>query len=269
MITVALILLGLCMGSFTNAFVWRVHEKKNFLNDRSECVHCHHKLSAMDLIPIVSWTLLRGKCRYCHQAISPQYPLVEACVASLFVISYVFWPLKLNGYEIAVFALWLAIATGLVALAVYDLRWMILPTKIIYALLILALALAIISILNSGTRFTMTLDYILSFLIGGGIFYLIYILSKGKWIGGGDVRLGFLLGLLAAAPARSFMLIFIASLIGTAISIPLVGMSRLKRSSLIPFGPLLILALFIVQFAGQDIIHWYSQVFLGNLGLLL
>jgi prepilin signal peptidase PulO-like enzyme (type II secretory pathway) len=262
MVIFALIIVGLSLGSFVNAFVWRLHEGKNWINDRSICINCQHELKAQDLAPILSWLWLRGKCRYCHKNISIQYPLIEATVTLLFLSSYELWPDSLRGFEIIIFSLWLLITTGLVALALYDLRYMLLPTKLIYSLLVVAIVMSTIIIYRSSAPLTTSIDLMIGSLIGGGIFYVIYLLSSGKWIGGGDVRLGFLLGLLAATPERSLLLIFLASLIGATLSLILMTFKRLKRTSLIPFGPFLITALFIVQFFGQHLIHWYRGLFI-------
>lgn len=262
MVVGIILIAGLVAGSFVNAFVWRLHEHKDWINGRSECIYCHHPLGVLDLIPVISWLVLKGKCRYCHRAISIQYPIVEMITAVLFVMSYLFWPSTIKGWETAIFTLWLIIATGIVALAIYDLRWMLLPSKIIYSLLVTSSVMALIAILMSNHKLSVFLGYILGSLVGGGFFYVIYQISKGKWIGGGDVRLGFLVGLLAATPARSFLLLFIASLIGAVLTLSLIALKRLKRTSLIPFGPFLITATFIVQLAGQPIIHLYSHLFL-------
>lgn len=264
MVTLALAVLGLAFGSMVNALVWRLHEKRNWVSERSECVHCHHVLGAGDLIPVFSFLFLRGKCRYCHKHISIQYPIVETVVALLFVLSYILWPEAISGAEIAVFALWLLVATGLVALAVYDLRWMQLPTRLIFSLLVLAIVMSLITVIRSDNPLTTALNFGFGSLVGGGIFYLLFIFSKGKWIGGGDVRLGFLLGLLAATPVKSLLLIFVASLLGALLSFILIGFKSMKRHALIPFGPFLVAALFIIQFYGEDIIHWYSRVFLNG-----
>lgn len=257
-----LVILGLALGSFVNAFVWRFHEGKDWINARSMCTKCQRELKARDLVPILSWVWLRGKCRYCHNKISVQYPIIEASVTILFLLSYFYWPTAIQGVEVVVFALWLLITTGLVALALYDLRYMLLPTKLIYTLLGLAVIASSIIIYRSTSPLAVFIEMIAASLIGGGIFYIIYLISGGKWIGGGDVRIGFLLGLLAATPGLSLLLIFIASLIGAAVSLTLMSFKRLKRTSLIPFGPFLITALFIVQLYGQHIVHWYNGLFL-------
>src|SRR5690606_19434383 len=107
-IILALALLGVCFGSFVNAAVWRIKKKKNLWSDRSQCVHCHHKLAAHDLIPIFSWLSLKGKCRYCKKPISKQYPFVEVGVMLFFIGSYLFWPYVLvDATSWLLFALWL------------------------------------------------------------------------------------------------------------------------------------------------------------------
>src|SRR5690606_23636863 len=105
-VILALIVSGLILGSFVNAFVWRLHEKKDWVGGRSECPHCHHKLAPKDLVPVLSWLSLGGKCRYCHKPI-PDSPLVELAVPVLFVLSYIFWPMGYGNESLFVFACWL------------------------------------------------------------------------------------------------------------------------------------------------------------------
>jgi prepilin signal peptidase PulO-like enzyme (type II secretory pathway) len=279
MIIVALVVIGLCLGSFVNALVWRIHEQeqeaakkkpdRDYLRQlsiqrgRSMCPDCRHELAAKDLVPLLSWLALRGKCRYCGKPISWQYPLVEAATALLFVASYVWWPTVASDHAVnnGLLALWLLILTGLLALLVYDLRWLLLPSRLIYRLDILAVIYALIVVVHATRPLTALLNEILAVALGGGIFYLLYQLSGGKWIGGGDVRLGWLLGLLAGTPGRSLLLIFLAAFGGSVLSLPLLAGGRLKRSSVIPFGPLLIAAMVVVQLFGTDILHWYRQLF--------
>ena len=263
MLVLALLVLGLCLGSFVNALVWRLHEKQDWVKGRSKCTKCGHELSTFDLIPVASWLLLGGKCRYCHKKISIQYPIVELVTATIFLLSYLYWPVPISGHVIAVYILWLVVVTGLIALSVYDIRWMILPSKIIYALYPFALIMAAINIFNAANHIGVIIGYVEATIIGGGIFYVLLQVSRGKWIGGGDVRLGFLLGLVAATALKSFLIIFIASLIGSLVSFYFLSSNKLKHNSLIPFGPFLIIATIIVQLAGAGFIHWYTRVFLG------
>ncbi|HSW37397.1 MAG TPA: prepilin peptidase [Candidatus Saccharimonadales bacterium] len=264
MVILILLVLGLCFGSFVNALVWRLREGRDWVRGRSECTHCHHALAAKDLIPVLSWLTLGGKCRYCHQPIDDT-PLVEAGLALLFVLSYIYWPANLHGLEVTVFSLWLVLLIGLMALAVYDLRWMLLPNKIIFPLIAVAIAQALLKVWGANQPGQTLIQLALASLIGGGIFYLVFQFSGGRWIGGGDVKLGFLLGLIVASPVRSLLLIFLASVFGSLVSLPLVLNKRLKTSSQIPFGPFLIIAAIVVQLFGASLVAWYQQKLLLSL----
>lgn len=275
MIIIALVLCGLALGSFVNALVWRLHEQDavkrgkkgsdelSIAKGRSMCPHCRHKLAARDLVPVLSWVALRGKCRYCKKSISPQYPLVELLTAALFVALYIWWPVSFTTAQTVIFVLWLALATGFMALIVYDLRWMLLPDRIVYPLTGLAAVIAAIAALTADNPAMAVLNTILAVAVSGGLFYLLFQISKGKWIGGGDVKLGWLLGLVAATPARSALLIFLAALLGSLVSIPLLLSKRMKRDSVIPFGPFLITAAVLVQLFGHGILSWYQRTFLS------
>lgn len=272
MIIAVLVVLGLCFGSFANALVWRVRQQEtgskskrlSVLNGRSMCPACKHELAAGDLVPVLSWLALRGKCRYCGRPISVQYPLVELVTAAAFVLSYLWWPARLtDSFQIAVFGLWLAILTGLLALLVYDLRWNMLPDRIVFPLTGLAIIQAVIAVISAGSPVKALVNEILAVAVGGGIFYFVFQASKGKWIGGGDVKLGWLLGLVVGTPARAFLLIFLAAATGSLISLPLVAAGRLKRTSTIPFGPFLIAGAFITELFGAAILSWYWRTFIG------
>jgi len=279
MIIAVLVIVGLCLGSFVNALVWRLHEQtaesakkqpdKHYLKrlsvakGRSICPDCKHELATRDLVPVLSWLSLKGKCRYCGRPISMQYPLVELSMAGLFVASYLWWPLSIHGAQTAIFILWLALLTGLLALLVYDLRWQLLPNRLVYPLTVVAMAIAVITVAAAARPAIALLDVILAVIIGGGVFYVLFQVSGGKWIGGGDVRLGGLLGLVAATPARSFLFIFLGALGGSLVSVPFLASGRLKRTSVIPFGPFLIAGIIIVQLFGTDILNWYRQTFIN------
>lgn len=274
MIIAILVVVGVALGSFVNALVWRVHEqeaapakakkdaKLSIVSGRSMCPHCRHELAAIDLIPVFSWLMLRGRCRYCRKPISWQYPVVELATAGLFVTAYLWWPEALHGAQTAIFVLWLVLLTGFMALIVYDFRWLLLPNRILYPLGAVAAAIAVITAATAHRPALAVLNTVLAVLIGGGVFYVLFQVSEGKWIGGGDVKLGWLLGLVAATPARSVLFIFLAALLGTLISLPLLLAKRLKRTSIIPFGPFLIIGLIIVQLFGQTMLDWYQRTFL-------
>jgi prepilin signal peptidase PulO-like enzyme (type II secretory pathway) len=274
-----LVFLGLCSGSFINALVWRLHQKEqlqvkkskasrsklqatdlSILKGRSMCPNCYHQLTAKDLVPILSWLFLKRKCRYCKQPISWQYPFVELGVALLFVLSYIFWPdsLLATRYSLLMFMSWLIILVGLVALVVYDIKWMLLPDKIVFPLIGIALLSLIVQFIL-GRPLNDIYGILWAVAIGGGIFGLIFLASRGKWIGGGDVKLGLLLGIVVAMPEYAFLLLFIASLAATLFSLPLLIAKKLKKNSKVPFGPFLILACIVVVLFGSRMIAAYQS----------
>jgi prepilin signal peptidase PulO-like enzyme (type II secretory pathway) len=280
-----LIIFGIAFGSFINALVWRLHQQElqksarrkhkdgqhtnsklqasnySVLTGRSMCPHCEHQLLVRDLVPIISWLLLKGRCRYCKKSISWQYPLVELATAVLFVVSYIAWPTSLNAshYSLALFVTWLIVLVGLVALVIYDLKWMLLPDKIVVALAIVT-GISLLLQLALGRPLSDLPDILISMVIGGGIFWLLYQISKGKWIGGGDVKLGLLLGFILGKPVYAFLYIFIASVIALLFSLPLLITKKLKPKSKIPFGPFLITAAVIVVLFGAQILDAYKSL---------
>lgn len=267
--SILIFLLGLCLGSFVNALVWRLHQnsktksknKLSIINGRSICVNCKHKLSALDLAPVFSWIFLRGKCRYCKKPISIQYPLIEIITAILFVLSYYFWSYGFKGLSILQFVFWLIILTNLIALALYDLKWYILPTKLIYWTFLFEL-FYLVTRLVIGKDFQLLLGSIIGFVILGGLFYFLFQISQGNWIGGGDIRLGGLLGFLVGGPLAAILLLFGSSLLGTIYALPFLASGKYKGSTKVPFGPFLIISAFIVFFFGAKIISWYKGLFI-------
>lgn len=254
--------LGLCFGSFVNALVWRLHEKKNWVKARSQCSHCGHKLAAKDLIPLVSWLLLRGKCRYCGRPIADS-PLVELAAALIFIASYHFWPADLakTGNLILLIA-WLASSVGLLALLVYDLKWMRLPNNLVYSTALVAVSGQLIYLLGfAPDKLNVAVNWLLSVLVASGIFWLLFMLSNGKWIGYGDVRLGLITGTLLQSPGKSFLMIFLASVLGSLFVLPSLLSGKRGLGTKLPFGPFLIAAAAVCLLFGSSLINWYSNLF--------
>lgn len=289
MIYVVLGVLGLCLGSFVNALVWRIREQEqraksrwnsskkrklspqpsalslddlSILKGRSMCPHCKHALAARDLVPLFSWLSLGGKCRYCKKPIGLQYPVVELLTAVLFVASFIWWPMQFDASGSFNFAIWLVMLTGFMALLVYDLRWLLLPNRIMYPLIAVAALSVLVNITLFNGGVNLLKDTIFSAVIAGGLFYGLFELSKGRWIGGGDVKLGFLIGLLISSPMQAFMVLFLASLIGTLVILPGLAAKKLNTSSKVPFGPFLIAATILVRLFGAAIVTWYRRKFM-------
>jgi prepilin signal peptidase PulO-like enzyme (type II secretory pathway) len=271
MIIVVLVVFGLCFGSFVNALVFRLHEKPraktnkqkaqlSITKGRSMCVHCHHTLAWHDLLPVISWLSLGGKCRYCKKPISWQYPLVELLTAVLFVFSYLYFPYVLSTMYYVLLALWLALVVGFMALLVYDLKWMLLPDKIVFPLQAVAgLYVLLLTVMNKDA--TVVVQALLAVLCSAGLFYALFQVSKGKWIGGGDVKLAVVLGLVLSQPIKALLMLFIASWLGTIAGLPLLLKGKAKTTK-IPFGPFLIIATIVVYLFGSGFIAWYSRQFL-------
>lgn len=258
MILLLLVGLGLTLGSFVNALVWRLHEKRDWVRERSECTHCHHQLATKDLIPVLSWLLLRGRCRYCSKKIHDN-PLTELAVPVLFVISYLAWPLAFEGVGLFQFILWCVFIVGFVALASYDFRWFLLPNKIVFPLIGLGVFQALVVAIWTG-NWKVVLSAAFGALVVGGIFYLLFQVSQGTWIGGGDVKLGIVLGILAGGLLEGFLLLFAASITALVSTLPSIVRGKAGRKSHVPFGPFLILGLIIVVLFGHRIIDWYSEL---------
>lgn len=274
-ITLALFVLGLAGGSFINALVWRLHQQSlpkskrrkgvnlSILNGRSACPNCAHVLAWYDLIPVFSWLWLKGKCRYCHKPIEDN-PLVELILAAVFAGSYIFWPqiVHHNGQWLLL-AAWLSAAVGLLALAVYDLKWMLLPNRIIYPILAIAAAGRIAFIAAFAARpWHALLLWAASIVIASGVFFVLFFISQGKWIGYGDVRLGLVTGTLLADPQKSLAMIFIASFIGTLIIAPSLIKRQKGLASRLPYGPFLIAATAIMVVFGDSLLNWYKSLIL-------
>jgi len=272
-IAIILFVVGLALGSFVNALVWRVHEQSkkkksdkrlSVINGRSMCVHCKHLLAWYDLIPLLSWLWLRGRCRHCKKSISAQYPVVELLAGLVFAGSYLFWPdtVHLQGQWLLLSA-WLISSVGLLALAVYDVRWMLLPNRILYPTLAAAFAgrLAYLAAYQD-KKFHGLIMWVLSIVISSGFFFALFMISKGRWIGYGDVRLGLITGTLLADPQKSLAMLFLASLLGSLVMTPALASKHKTLASRLPFGPFLITATAILVVFGDSLLNWYKDLIL-------
>lgn len=266
MLITLLIVFGLCLGSFVNALVWRIHEqervgkkqkakskKLSIVKGRSMCVNCQHELAWYDLLPVISWMRLNGKCRYCHKSISWQYPIVELSTAVIFVISYLYFP-----FPNSLLALWLAIVTGFMALIVYDIRWYLLPNRIVFTLQAIAGLIAIIALVQFPDSYDL-LQLSTALLVSTGLFWFLHTISEGKWIGYGDVKLGVVIGLVLGRGDLALLMLFLASAIGSTIAIPMLVAGKANRSTKLPFGPFLMISTIIVYLFGSSIISWYTS----------
>ncbi|CAN5405785.1 A24 family peptidase [soil metagenome] len=282
-IYIALVLIGLVFGSFAGATVWRLRarqlvqdkahgddsEKAEYTRlqkltttplakDRSQCLHCSYKLRWYDMIPLISWISLRGKCRHCHHSIGILEPIIELGVALFFVLSYMFWPYPLaDAIDIGRLIIWLLAGTGLSILFAYDAKWFLLPDKISIAVIGLGLVSSMTAVIQSGDFVGSIASVAGAIIILSGIYFMLYVVSKGRWIGFGDIKLGLGLALLLADFRLAFIALFAANLVGTLLVIPAMISGKLKRNSHVPFGPLLIIGTIIAQFFGLYLLDLY------------
>ena len=234
---------GLFIGSFLNCVIYRTENKRSFLKGRSFCPHCKHTLSWLDLIPVFSYLFLGGKCRYCRKQISVQYPLVELATGFLF-----FWIWNLFG--ILNFGFWILISCFLIIIFVYDLKHFIIPDSVLFPAIVISLGYIFIF------NYELLVNHVLSALAASGFFGVIVLISRGKWMGMGDVKLAILIGLLLGYP-NILVSLFFTFLIGAIIGVGLIFFKKKTLKSEVPFGPFLIVGIYIALFFGNQIINWY------------
>jgi len=246
-------LFGLMVGSFLNCVIYRLEKEESFLKGRSYCPRCKHKLGLLDLIPVLSFMWLRGRCRYCHEKISVQYPLVEIATGLLFLLTYKLQPTTYN----------FIIVPFMVAIFVYDLKHYIIPDKVIYPAIAVALACSTLKVAPLTFNVEHAVEYALSAFGAAAFFLAIVLISRGKWMGVGDIKLAFLMGLILVYP-NILVALFLAFLIGAIIGVGLMVFGKKTIKSEVPFGPFLVAGTFIALFFGKEIINWYVQSFYFN-----
>lgn len=280
-----LAVLGLCAGSFAGATVWRLRAKQlvedkaeseevdkseydtllpltkaTIKTDRSRCLHCGHTLEWYDLLPLASWVSTGGKCRYCHERIGWFEPLMELGMAALFVLSFLLWPFAIQtSVEIGLFALWVVAAVLLIILFAYDLKWFLLPNRVMFPLIFVTAIIAALQIILSPDWTGALISMLVGVFILSGLYLLLWLASKGEWIGFGDVKLGLALAFIVADWQLAFLALFAANLFGMLIVLPGMLTGKISRQTRVPFGPLLILGALFSFFFGHNIIQWYMS----------
>ena len=240
-------LYGIVLGSFFNVVGLRVPKKESIVSPPSHCTVCNRKLGVLDLIPVFSYLFLKGKCSGCGTKISSIYPIMELVTGILFVLSYAM--LGFSG-ELIIAILFMSL---LVIITVADIAYMLIPNKVLLPF----------AIVLFGARLFIPLepwwDSLLGALVGFGVLYLIAVVSKGG-MGGGDIKLFFVLGLVLGT-INTLVTLFLAALIGSIVGIILLKKSGKGRKTPIPFGPSIAMAAIISYFWGADFVNWYGSLF--------
>lgn len=277
MTAIIIFILGLVVGSFLSVVFTRLEVEelhparrggrpkadraklKAATFGRSRCDHCKKTIPAYDNIPLVSFGLLRGRCRHCGRPISGYHPLLELTSALYLVAAYLAYGFSWQFTVASIFGL------VLLLLFAYDLRHQLIPNVIVVPAILLALVFILFefvltlsgSVTQVGLFASQPESYLVGGLVAGGFFFALSALSRGTWIGGGDIKLGALIGLLLGWPYVLVALI-LAYFIGTAYAITLLVTRQASWRTSVPFGPMLVMGFFIAAFYADVIINWYE-----------
>jgi leader peptidase (prepilin peptidase)/N-methyltransferase len=244
----AFVIAGLIVGSFLNVVIARLPERRSLWGPRSVCPGCGAMIVWHDNLPVLSFLALRGRCRACGMSIAWRYPIVEVATAGLFAASYIHFGLTpALGHA-------LALLTLLVAITAIDLERQIIPDLLSLPGIVVGFVVGVT------TGRVGWLDSLLGIAVGGALFFLI-IVASGGGMGGGDMKLGAMLGAFLGWPV-TLLAVFVAVLLGGALAIALLASGRRGRKDAIPFGPFLAAGGAVGLFWGPQAVAWYVRGFL-------
>lgn len=244
---IIIFLYGIVIGSFLNVLIYRLPKKENIVTTRSHCMNCGYQLTWYDLVPIFSYLVLGGRCRKCKAKISVQYPLIEALNGCLYLIVFYKFGMSVDSL------LYCLLFSALLTLSVIDFRTYEIPIGINVFILLLGLVRVI-------TDWTNWEDYLIGFLAVSVFLYLIYIITHGRGIGGGDVKLMAVCGLVLG-----WKLILLGFFLGCIIGsiCHLIRMKISHADHVLAMGPYLSVGVMIAALWGSQMINWYLTVCLG------
>lgn len=245
---------GVAIGSFLNVLIDRLSMEEG-IGGRSHCDHCKKTLKPKDLIPVFSFLSTGGKCRYCKKKLSLQYPIVELLTGVTYVISWHFSPFD----NVPLRILTLALSSVLLVILVADLKYQIIPDEMQVALIVIGIALVI---LQKAAPSAVLIRVAEGALVMSPIL-LLYVLTKGRGMGFGDVKLAFGIGLLLGA-VNGALALYIAFLSGAIVGVGLLVASRKKMNSKIAFGPFLIVGIVCMFFLKNEVFFVVDKLFKTN-----
>ena len=239
--------IGLVIGSFLNVVIARLPARRSLWKPGSACPTCGAAIAWHDNIPLLSYALLRGRCRGCAGSISARYPLVEAVTAALFVAAFATF-----GWSRDLGVAWILLAS-LVAITAIDLDHQIIPDLITLPGIVTGF------VVNVASGRLLWTDSLLGILLGGGVFFAI-ILASGGGMGGGDMKLGAMFGAFLGWKV-TIVAIFLAVIVGGVVAAAMLVAGRKGRKDAIPFGPFLAVGGAAAVFWGERIVTWYRAGF--------
>lgn len=245
-------IIGISIGSFLNVIIYRIHEGLSWVHGRSFCVWCKKKLKWTDLFPVVSYLFLKGKCKQCNKKIPVNYLLVELLTGILFVLIFSsFFSIDFLGVLYTLFYLY--VTSVLIVITVYDIKYLLIPDCVVLPAIII-IALLNIFVFGTGDILMNLQTYGFGAVLLGGFFLLQFIMTRGKGIGGGDLRLGVFMGVLLGWKV-GIVTLFFAYIIGASFAIIGLLLGKLTFKSKMPLGPFLALATFLFMVYDTYIEH--------------
>lgn len=246
MIEVMVFVFGLIVGSFCNVVIYRLPLGNSIVTPGSRCRSCDNSIRPWDNIPILSYFILNGRCRSCREPISVRYPIVEFTSAILYLTLYLKFGLSI------LFVIYALMASTLVVVALIDLDHKIIPNIITLPGILVGLSLSLQLLPIT------PLTSLLGVLIGGALFYLIALISKGG-MGGGDIKLIAMIGAFLGWHGTLFT-IFSSALLGAVVGIMLMVLGKKGRKDKVPFGPFLSFGAILFMLSGDDLVQWYLEL---------
>jgi leader peptidase (prepilin peptidase) / N-methyltransferase len=252
-------LIGLCFGSFLNVIVYRLPQGLSLVKPPSQCPSCHFRLGFIDLIPVIGYLLLRGRCRKCRVKISLRYPLVELATGLLFLLLFYRFGLSADYF------FYLTLLFTLLAISLIDLDYRIVPNGLVAFGLIAGLIFYLIKLSDLYINLPSCLlvdrnlaDAFWGFLLGGGIILAIFLISRGG-MGAGDVKLMAMIGLYAGLQG-TIVTLFLGFIFGALVGIIYMILGKLTRKDALPFAPFLSLGALVTVLWGTQIWNWYTNL---------
>lgn len=243
--SIVVFLYGIIIGSFLNVCIYRIPKKENIVTTRSHCMSCGYQLRWYDLIPLFSWLALGGRCRKCKAKISVQYPAIEALNGVLYLIVFLCYGVSIETL------LYCLMASALLALSVIDFRTFEIPLGF-------NVFIAVLGLVRVLTDLTNWKEYAVGFFAVSVVLYIIYVFTKGRGIGGGDIKLMAASGLLLGWKCN-ILAFLLGCIIGSVIH--LLRMRFTKAERVLAMGPYLSIGIYISALWGTRLIDWYLSLF--------